>query len=83
MKKLVAILMAVLMLVGIVACNTKPADKPAEQKPAADGNKKPTSPAPVQQTEESGVNVGVIIGIVAAVVVIAAVVVVVLKKKKK
>ena len=31
MKKLVAILMAVLMLVGIVACITKPADKPAEQ----------------------------------------------------
>ena len=31
MKKLVAILMAVLMLVGIVACTAKPADKPAEQ----------------------------------------------------
>ena len=31
MKKLVAILMAALMLVGIVACTAKPADKPAEQ----------------------------------------------------
>ncbi|MBQ5985652.1 MAG: extracellular solute-binding protein, partial [Clostridia bacterium] len=30
MKKLVAILMAALMLVGIVACTAKPADKPAE-----------------------------------------------------
>ncbi len=34
MKKLVAILMAALMLVGIVACTEKPADKPAEQQPA-------------------------------------------------
>ena len=31
MKKLVAILMAALMLVGIVACTAKPADKPAEE----------------------------------------------------
>ena len=44
MKKLVAILMAALMLVGIVACTAKPAeqpaDKPAEQpaeQPAAQG----------------------------------------------
>ena len=52
MKKLVAILMAALMLVGIVACTAKPAEKPAEQ-PAEQPAQQPAE-QPAEQPAAQG-----------------------------
>ena len=92
MKKLVALLLAIVMVVGIFAgCNTeKPVEtkpqetqggtnKPAETKPAETKPTEPTTGDP-QPTDS---NNGLIVGIVAAVVVIGAVVAFLLGKKRK
>ena len=57
-----------------------PVDTPADETPADEADE---TPADDEADEEGGVNVGLIIAIIAIVVVIVVVVVVVLKKKKK